>query len=285
MTIYRDMDQAALDAGYNNSSAVANSAALMADFEARSAVLRAAHPHSIDLPYGPAPRNRIDWFPGAAGGPVLVFIHGGYWQMRSREQFSFIARGPLAHGIHVALPGYTLVPGITLNGIVDEIRAAITWVAEHAEHHGGDPQKIYLAGWSAGGHLTAMALGHPAVKGGLAISGIYDLEPVRLSYLNDKLGLDQAEARRLSPLHLSPLHLSPLHLPAAPGARPLMLSCGTAELPELQRQSQELAAARLRAGLPGRLVAQAGLNHFTILEELARTDGALTALLRELVAL
>ena len=276
MNIYRDMDQAALDAGYNNSSAVHDSGARMAGFEARSAVLRAAHPGSIDLPYGPAPRNRIDWFPAPARGLVLVFIHGGYWQMRAREQFSFLARGPLAHGIHVALPGYTLAPAISMTGIVAEIHAAITWVAANAERYGADPQQIYVAGWSAGGHLTAMALGHPAVKGGLAISGIYDLEPIRLSYLNDKLKLDATEAQRLSPL---------LHLPAVAGARPLMLAYGTAELPELQRQSKEFAAARSRAGLPGRLVALDQLNHFTILEELARADGALTKLLRELVAL
>ena len=127
MNIYRDMDQAALDAGYNNSSAVHDSGAQMAGFEARSAVLRAAHPGSIDLPCGPAPRNRIDWFPAPARGPVLVFIHGGYWQMRAREQFSFLARGPLAHGFHVALPGYTRVDGAMFLKINDRVQAQINF--------------------------------------------------------------------------------------------------------------------------------------------------------------
>jgi hypothetical protein len=110
------------------------------------------------------------------------------------------------------------------------------------------------------------------VKGGLAISGIYDLEPIRLCYLNAKLRLHADEARRLSPL---------LHLP--PGSKPLIVAYGGDELAELQRQSETYAGARARAGLPGRLVRLAGHNHFTILEELANPDGALTTLVRELV--
>ena len=117
-----------------------------------------------------------------------------------RRTFSFLAAGPLAHGIHVALPGYTLAPQMTLGGIVAEVRAALAWLAEHVAEFGGEPGRIYTSGWSAGGHLTAMVMDEPAVKGGLAISGIYDLEPIRLNYLNDKLELDADEVRRLSPL-------------------------------------------------------------------------------------
>lgn len=274
MSLYRGMDRAALDAAYNNSAAVANSAELMAGFRARSDKLRAEQCRYLDLRYGAAPRNRIDYFAADKRGAVLVFIHGGYWQMRAKEDFSFLARGPLAHGIHVALAGYTLAPDISLGGIVAEVRAAISWLAARVEDYGGDAGRIYVAGWSAGGHLTAMSLAEPAVKGGLAISGIYDLEPIPLCYLNDKLQLDADEARRLSPLR---------HLPAE--SVPLMIACGGAELPELQRQSADFAAARQRNGLPGRLKRLNGCNHFTILEELASPDGALTALLRELIAL
>ena len=109
-------------------------------------------------------------------------------------------------------------------------------------------------------------------KGGLAISGLYDLEPVRLCYVNDKLGLDETGARRLSPL---------LNIPRQ--SNPLLVAYGTGELPELQRQSQEFATAWTRRGLPGRLAALEGHNHFTILEELARPEGALTALVKDLV--
>ncbi len=273
MTLYRDMDRAALDAAYNNSAAVADSAAQMVDFQARSDRLRAAPGSRLDLRYGPAERNRIDYFGAGRDRPLLVFIHGGYWQMRAKENFSFLAAGPLAHGIHVAFFAYTLAPEARLEAIVAEVRSAIAWLATHAAEFGGDPARIYVSGWSAGGHLTAMSMDEPAVKGGLAISGIYDLEPIRLCYLNRKLQLDADEARRMSPL---------LHL--APGSAPLILAYGGDELAELQRQSETFAAARARAGLPGRLERLAGHNHFTILEELANPEGALTAMVRELVA-
>jgi acetyl esterase/lipase len=272
MALYRGMDRAALDAAYDNTAAVADSGRLLAGFDARSERLRATRGRYLDLRYGPAERNRIDYFAADSPGPVLVFIHGGYWQMRAKETFSFLAAGPLAHGIHVAFVGYTLAPAIKLAGIVAEVRAAISWLAERVAGFGGDPGRIYVSGWSAGGHLTAMSLDAPAVKGGLAISGIFDLEPIRLCYLNDKLKLDVDEARRLSPL---------LNLP--PRSIPLIMACGGGELPELQRQSETYAAARAQAGLPGRLVRLNGHNHFTILEELANPAGALTTLVRELV--
>ncbi len=274
MNIYRGMDRVALDAAYNNSAAVANSSELMADLRARGDRLRSEMPQHLDLRYGAAPRNRIDYFPAKARGPVVVFIHGGYWQMRAKEDFSVLARGPLAHGIGVAMVGYTLAPDISLDGIAGEIRAAIRWLAERVDAYGGDANRLYVAGWSAGAHLTSIVLDEPAVKGGLAISGIYDLEPMRWCYINDKLKLDADQARRLSPL---------LH--PAPVAVPLMVACGGGELPELRRQSAEFAAAREREGLPGRFVELGDRNHFTILEDLVSPAGALTSLLTELVSI
>jgi len=152
------------------------------------------------------------------------------------------------------------------------MRAGVTWLAANAKRHGVDGEQIYVSGWSAGGHLTAMALSLPCVRGGLAISGIFDLEPIRLSYLNEKLGLDEAEAQRNSPV----LHLEE-------GGRRLIVAYGGDELPELQRQSEEYAAARAGAGLPGRVVRVPGCDHFSIMEELAKPSGALMQLVRELV--
>ena len=259
--VYRGMDRAALDAAYNNSAAVADSAKIVADWEARSARLRAAHPEGMDLRYGPDERNRVDYFSARRDGPVLVFLHGGYWQNRAKEVFSFVAEGPLAWGINVALVGYTLAPQKRLDGIVAEIRAALDWLQQSLAMLGG--KKIYLSGWSAGGHLTAIAMDHPAVTGGLAISGIYDLEPMRLSYINDKLRLDEAEARRNSP---------------GPTPKPLVVVYGADELPELRRQSEDYAKL-----LRGKAVALPRRNHFTILEELASPHGMLTALVRKMV--
>ena len=157
---------------------------------------------------------------------------------------------------------------MTLEGIVAEVRAAVRWIAAHAREFGGDQRRIFVSGWSAGGHLTAMVMDEPTVSGGLAISGIFDLAPVRLNYLNDKLQLTDNDVQRLSPLR---------NLPAR--SAPLMLACGAAELPELQRQSDAYATARAQAALPGSLLCLPLMNHFTILEALARADGALMGLL------
>ena len=162
--MYRGMDRAALDAAYNNGAAVKESAQIVAGWEARSAKLRAKHPEGIDLRYGPDERNRIDYFAARRDGPVLMFIHGGYWQARAKEVFSFIAEGPLAWGINVAMVGYTLAPQKPLSGIVAEIHLALDWLKSSVPMLGGDPGQLFVSGWSAGGHLTAMAMSHPAAR-------------------------------------------------------------------------------------------------------------------------
>ncbi|MBX6318402.1 alpha/beta hydrolase [Pigmentiphaga sp.] len=259
--MYNGMPREELDVAYDNCAAVLNSAVLMAEFNERSAKLRAAYPQYLDLRYGPASRNRIDYFPAARPGPLMVFIHGGYWQSGSKDSFSFLAAGPLAHGLHVAVVGYTLAPEQSLGGIVGEIRSAIGWLTRHASQWGTDPDRLIVCGWSAGAHLAAMVLDEPGVSAGLAISGIYDLEPIRLSHLNERLCLCPPDVQRLSPLH------RPL------SRRELILAYGAAELPEFQRQAETFAAAR--AGLPGELLRVADRNHFTILNDLASPDGIL----------
>ena len=270
MTVYKGMSRTALDAAYNNSLAVANSTELMAGFDDLSAQMRRMPEARIGLRYGPEPRNLIDYFPAAKPGPIVVFIHGGYWQMRAKENFSFLAKGLLTHGLHVAMVGYTLAPDASLAQIVDEVRASIDWLAAHAAGFGGDTQRMVVSGWSAGGHLTAMCMDAPGVVGGLAVSGIYDLEPVRLSYLNDKLALTPGDVKLLSPI------MQPL------SSKPLVVAYGQSELPELQAQSQVFFAARTAAGLPGQLLALPGLNHFTILPALASPDGALALAAKQL---
>ena len=268
--VYKGMSRAELDAAYNNSLAVANSTELMADFDDLSMQMRRAPGARIGLRYGPATRNLIDYFPASTPGPVVVFIHGGYWQARAKENFSFLAKGLLAHGLHVAMVGYTLAPDASLAHIVDEVRTSIDWLAAHAADFDGDMQRMVVSGWSAGGHLTAMCMDAPGVVGGLAISGIYDLEPVRLSYVNDKLGLTPGDV---------PL-LSPALLPLSP--KPMVIAYGQSELPELQAQSQAFFAARTAAGLPGQLLALPALNHFTILTDLADPAGALALAAKQL---
>ena len=267
--LYRGMDRAQLDAAYNNSAAVPERDAIVADRAARSAKVRREHAGHLDLVYGENPRERLDLFLAAdPKAPTLAFIHGGYWQMNDKENYAFFAEGLLPLGVNLAVIEYTLAPAARLDRIVSEVRRSVRWLAEHLGEYGADPNRLYVAGNSAGGHLTAMTMPLPEVRGGIAISGIYDLEPIRLNYLNEKLGLDVAEAERNSPVR---------HLPAT--ASELVVAYGTRELPELCRQSTEYGRRWTERGLPGHLLPVDGADHFTILDSLARADGALTGAL------
>jgi acetyl esterase/lipase len=268
---WRKMSQEARDLGLNNGLAVAGSADIVADWEARSADMRKRYPVHLDLRYGPRERNRIDFLKARDEAPTLLFIHGGYWQNRAKENFALFAEGPLAYGINVAPIGYTLAPDATLDQIVAEIHAGIDFLAKQLPALGGDPKGIVVSGWSAGGHLTAMALAHPFVRAGMAISGIYDLEPIRHSYLNAKLSLDEAASRRNSPMML----------PAGP-MKALSLVVGSAELPLLRKQTADFAGHRARYGLPVTYEEIAGADHFSIMNELASPHGRITRLIRQL---
>jgi arylformamidase len=268
---WRAMTPEDRDRGLNNGVAVAGSGDMVAGWDRRSAEMRARYSDHLDLRYGPRERNRIDFLKAADGGPTLLFIHGGYWQMRAKEAFTLFATGPMAHGINVALIGYTLAPDATLDEIVAEIDRGLDFLAEQLPVLGGDPRRIAVSGWSAGGHLTATALAHPKVKAGMAISGIYDLEPIRHSYLNVKLKLDEAMSRRNSPI-----------VEAGGPMKPLALVAGSAELPLLRRQTADFAGHRARYGLPVTYEEIPGANHFTIMDELASPTGRITTLIQQL---
>jgi arylformamidase len=268
---WRSMTQQDRDLGLNNGVAVPGSADLVASWDRRSAEMRARFPVHLDLGYGPRERNRIDFLKAADGGPTLVFIHGGYWQTRAKEAFALFAGGPMAHGINVALFGYTLAPDATLDQIVAEIHRGLDFLAEQLPALGGDASRIVVSGWSAGGHLTSMALSHPRVKAGMGISGIYDLEPIRHSYLNVKLGLDEAMSRRNSPV-----------MQADGAMKPLSLVAGDAELPLLRKQTADFAGHRARYGLPVTYEEIPGANHFTIMNEMMSPTGRITTLIRQL---
>ncbi len=257
------MSRAERDAAYNNTAAVAGSAALNTARIAASAACRADWPGALDLRYGPAERNRWDIFPAAdPAAPCFVFIHGGYWQRNRHEEFACLGEGLRAHGWSVALPGYSLAPAATLGAINAEIGAALDWFAANAAAH-GVAGPVLLSGWSAGGHLTAMALGHGRVAAGLAISGIYELGPLRDTYLNEALRLSDEEVATLSPLRLPP------------AGKTLAIAYGTGELPPLVSDSRALHARRAAAHRPGALVPAPGDDHFTIVEQLRRPDGLL----------
>lgn len=270
-TDWRAMSQEARDSGLNNSVAVAGSGEIVNGWDRLSTELRARHGEHLDLRYGPRDRNRLDFIKVADGAPTLVFIHGGYWQMRAKENFTCFATGPMAHGINVALIGYTLAPEASLDEIVAEIHGGLDTLAAQSPALGADPDRILVSGWSAGGHLTAMALSHPKVKGGVAISGIYDLEPIRHSYLNVKLGLDEAMSRRNSPL-----------LQPGGAATPLALVVGGGELPMLRQQTAGFAAHRASHGLPVSYEEIPGADHFSVMNQLSSPTGRITTLIRQM---
>jgi len=258
------MNRTERDAAYNNTMAVKNSAELNAAREAASAAFRREHPGHLDLRYGPKERNTWDLFPAAdPHAPCIVFIHGGYWQRNAKEQFASLIAGPFAHGWAGALPGYTLAPDASLSDIVAEINAALDWLAAHGREHGING-KVVLSGWSAGGHLTAACLGHARVSAGLAVSGVFELGPIRDTYLDEKLHLTDSEIEALSPLRLPMVK------------KPLAITYGTAELPPLVADSRHLHAKRAAEHLSGALIPVAGADHFTITHELRDADGELT---------
>jgi arylformamidase len=264
--VFRHYERAALDAEYNNRAKVPRALDWIARYGAESARARAELPMRFDVPYGPHHAERLDVFPAAGPGPapVHVFVHGGYWHRLDKADFSFVVRGLRPAGVATVVVNYGLVPTIDLDTLVGQCRAALAWVHAHAADFGGDASRIFVSGHSAGGHLVAMllatdwaALGAPAdvVKGGCAISGLYDLEPIRLCYLNDVLALTPPVARRNSPVTLP-----------RPPAGSLVLAVGGEEGEEYHRQTSDLAAAW--SGYPIEVLDLAGHDHFSIVAEL-----------------
>ena len=268
-TVFFGYDRAALDREYDNRGKVANTAEYLARYPAQSARLRDTLPARLDLRYGPHPGETLDVFlpEGSGPWPVHVFVHGGYWRSFDKQDFSFVARAFQPAGVLVAVINYALIPTVDMDELVRQVRASVAWLHRNAGALGGDPARLTVSGHSAGGHLVAMLMstdwgrfaGLPAdvVKAGCGISGLYDLEPIRLCYLNETLGLTWETARRNSPVHL---------VPAAAGR--LLLPVGAKEGDEFHRQTESLAAAWRRRGLAVEVMDMTGHDHFSIITEL-----------------
>ena len=241
----------------------------------RSQEARASLRCHLDLPYGPSAAEKLDIFPAEGKSEaLLVFIHGGYWRSRDKSDFSYLSPAFCRRGVSVALPNYALCPAVGIEDIVKQLLLAIAWLWHHGARYGADARRLYVAGHSAGAHLAAMMLaarwndyraGLPRdlVKGALAVSGIYDLEPlVHAPFVNVDLGLDLAQARRLSPANMPPATAAPLYT-----------AVGGEESDEFKRQNA-LIARRWRevfaADIP-----MPGCNHLTVLERLADEGSAL----------
>jgi arylformamidase len=275
--LYRGMDKIALDAAYDNPRAVGLPVlqGMMTDWIARGRDIASAA-CLTEIRYGEAERNRIDIFEasrnsGFQGRATVAFIHGGYWRSQDKETYRFLAKGALERGLNFANIEYTLAPQQTVGGIIQEIRSAINCLNRHLNHVIPDHALLHMSGHSAGGHLVAMTLNERGVSSGTSISGIFDLEPIRLSYLNEELRLTLEDVARYSPQHQIPA-FSP----------PFIIAYGKEELPELCRQSEDFRVAWDARKLDSKLVRLPQHNHFSILEELADPEGVI---LKEIVSL
>jgi arylformamidase len=234
----------------------------------RSAALRARGDCRLDLRYGAGPRCLLDIFPAGDDAPVLFFIHGGYWRALDKSYVSFIAEPFRRAGMTVVIPGYDLTPGVRVGGIVDQIRVAFAWIVDRMA-----PERVVVAGHSAGGQLAAMLALDQADRGtgpivGLAgVSGAFDLRPLLRTSINDDLTMSMEEAEAASPL------VRVLSLPATAPLMPLLAVVGGDETEGFKRWTADFVAAWQARGETASLVELAGWNHFTILDALAEYDG------------
>jgi arylformamidase len=258
------------EAEYNTRLRVPEYRDIFARWQAASVANRLQARTSLDQPYGPGERQCYDMFhAGDPAAPLVVFIHGGYWQVGGRQDVAFVARAFNAAGIDVAIPSYSLCPGVSVMQIVDELRRCLGVLWARAGKH------PVVIGHSAGGHLTAAMLasdwgavpGVPAdlVRAGCTLSGLFELAPLIATSINTALRLDVRTASDASPVFWTP---------PPPGCR-LVAAVGGDESDEFHRQSRTMAEVWARAGLDTEYLPIAGANHYTILDELTNPDSAL----------
>jgi arylformamidase len=265
--LYRDFaTQEELDAQYDLRALFPEAASLYEAFcERESGKARDHLTHHLDVPFGPTLAEHVDLYPAGEDAPVLVYVHGGFWALRAAREFGFVARGPASRGVATVVTNYALCPAVTMDEIARQTRAAVAWTYRNARTFGGDPERIHVAGHSAGGHLVAMLLatdwsgdyGLPQdiIKGATAISGLFDLAPFPYTFLQPKVQLTWDQIRRNSPI---------LHVPDA--APPLLVAYGENETDEFKRQSEDFLGAWKEKGLPGGRLVLSGKNHFDVVD-------------------
>jgi arylformamidase len=262
------------EAEYNNRARVPEHPALIAGWAKDAAAYRQLHPPAV-ISYGPGARQTIDYFSAETDGPIVVFIHGGYWQALDGSFFSQCARGLNTHGITVAIPTYELCPGVTIVEIIEQMRVAVRGLAR-------SNRRVVVSGHSAGGHLAACMLQtnwraldpllpKDLVCAAYAISGLFDLVPLVQTSINGALHLDEAMARSVSPL-----------FGKAPEHGSFDAVVGEKESEEYFRQSRAMTEQWGRAGLPTRFSTVTGANHFTAIAPLADPNSPMVLRLAEL---
>lgn len=255
-----------LSVAYDNRAAFGDWQATIERGVALSAPVRMLPDARLRQTYGASPRSIANIYPASApGSPVLVFIHGGYWRSLEMEMFDFVLAPYLDRGVAGINLEYDLTPAVSLSGIVDQVRAALRWVASTATDWNGDPSRIVVAGHSAGGHLAVMAGldASPAVRHVVSLGGVYDLEPVRRTVINQDLQMSEADAQSQSPIHC-----------AHGQSVPISMYCGDGELAEFRRQQRAFAAALDSHAMPHNAAELQGQDHFSAVFDLAEPGAA-----------
>jgi arylformamidase len=264
-----------IDAQYNAGAAVPDSAELLQRFGEQSAEARTRLRCIEGIAYGPTLDETLDVFPAEQpASPVFVFIHGGYWRRFAARDYHLVALGLVPLGVTTVVVDYSLCPKVTIDEIVRQCRAAVAWTLRRIGEHGGDPARVAVGGHSAGGHLTAMCLqarwdedyglARDPLAAAVLVSGIYDIEPLRRSYLQPSIQLDDGIVRRNSPMFA-----------VRPCATPALVTWGADESAEFARQATQYHAAWQAAGNRGELLPQVGKNHFTAIDGLADPESTL----------
>ena len=271
------LDSPDLDAQYNNRAMVPEYIQMYEAWEPMCTEVFSAFSSHKNVAYGTSSRETLDIISPRHKGPhpALLYIHGGYWMSRTKGDQTFLARAYAQAGISFVLLEYDLIPEVRMGDIVNQCRSAATWVYHHAGDYGIDPDQIFISGHSAGGHLTAMLAatnwqtfsGAPEnlIKGGIALSGIYDLTPVQHSYMQETLALTDEELANYSPQFFE----------TAPSI-PLIVAPGSAESDAFRHQSANLVNVWNAKGANCVYMEPAGCNHFSILAEFANPDSTLT---------
>ena len=275
--MWLDLDQAELDAAYDQTVWAANREQVVRRFAAQSDAARTRLGAPRRFPYGAAPIEGLDLYATMrANAPINVLIHGGAWRAGLAKNYAFAAELFVRAGAHFIVPDFAAVQDVggSLMPMADQVRRAVAWVYRNARSFGGDPDRLYVSGHSSGAHLAGVVLTtdwprefnlpRDIVKGGLCSSGMYDLKPVRLSARSNYVKFtDEMEQTLSSQRHLDRLNA------------PVIVSHGTLESPEFQRQARDFAAALEAAGKPVKLLVGEDYNHFEIIETLGSPYGLL----------
>ena len=274
--MYRHLTtQEEIDREYNPRLIVTDVDTIVKGWKDRSAATRARTGDRLRRAYGATLAEYLDIFPaGTPNAPIHIFIHGGYWRAFGADDFSFIADSRLARGATTVIVNYELCPKVRITEIVRQVRAAVAWVWRNAPELGADRDRIAVSGHSAGGHLVGRLIATPwerdyglppdTLKGACAISGLFDLEPLRWSWLQPAVQFSGDDILNESPIR---------HLPST--ATPVLAAVGALESREFHRQTDAYAEALRQSGTPVQTLDLPGRNHFAVLDDLAAPEGPL----------